>query len=401
MSTTLQDLVNSAVFLSTEMQSHFGSLIAEATWEVDFTADPQLTFSSDGTLVLRGRPHLLGSESQGTWLWGWENINDFPEPVVDLSHQVRRFGAGEGVAELTTAELELDDELALRLTLAAKAATGKWAHYPAAAGAGTTVWLLVDAPELALPAPQVKTTVRALMQGLTLTTVDDHRAALEAYVARRAIPTAVLPEDGIRLLFADGSADLSFDEQRRISNCEVQAPLEGEAAEQFAQASAGAPSPEAATTPARTAAPEPAATTATGTAAADQEPIQAAARVEERPTPVRGQESRAEAAPETAESMEPAATASASTPASASDEAPAAARGETPAETAQPAEPGSPAGSPAEAAAAARAEERPADAVSPEESRAAAEDETAEDEAAEQPEQPKKKKGLFSKLFGR
>lgn len=238
MSNTLQDLVNHAVFFSTEMQTHFGGLIAEAEWEVDFTADPHLTFTSEDGVVLRGRPHLLGSESSGqsTWLWGWENINEFPEAIVGLSHEVRKFGAAEEIVELTTPELDLDEELALRLTLASKEATGKWAHYPAAAGAGTTVWLLVDAPELALPEPRVKTTVRALMQGLTQTTVTDHRAALEAYVAKRGVPTAPLPEEGLRLLFTDGSADLSFDEQRRISNCEMNTPLEGEAAEQFAQA---------------------------------------------------------------------------------------------------------------------------------------------------------------------
>ena len=238
MSNTLQDLVNRAVFFSTEMQTHFGGLIAEAEWEVDFTADPHLTFTSDDGVVLRGRPHLIGSESSGqsTWLWGWENINEFPEAVVGLAHEVRKFGAAEEIVELTTPELDLDEELALRLTLASKEALGRWAHYPAAAGAGTTVWLLVDAPELTLPEPRVKTTVRALMQGLTQTTVTDHRVALEAYVAKRGVPTAPLPGEGLRLLFADGAADLSFDDQRRISNCEMSTPLEGEAAQQFAEA---------------------------------------------------------------------------------------------------------------------------------------------------------------------
>ncbi|WP_309133190.1 DUF6882 domain-containing protein [Brevibacterium sp.] len=396
MSTELQDLVNSAVFLSTEMQSHFGRLIADATWEVDFTADPQLTFSSENGPVLRTRPHLLGSESHGTWLWGWDNINDFPEPVVDLSHQVRRFGAGESVAELTTAELELDDELALRLTLAAKAATGTWAHYPAAAGAGTTVWLLVDAPELTLPAPQVKATVRALMQGLTLTTVDDHRAALEAYVARRGIPIAPLAEDGVRLLFADGSADLSFDDQRRISNCEVQSPLEVEAAEQFAEASPGAAASD--TRPAPSEAPSSKAETApAGTPAAEQERKAPAAKSEEQPVQSHDQEAPAEA-PSRAEAPAP-------------DEA--AARADAPVQAPAPAEPVEPAASapeetptetspeqesPAEAAASSREDERPADATTPAEPREPKED--ARDSEADEA-QPKKKKGLFSKLFGR
>ncbi|MDN5551796.1 MAG: hypothetical protein L0G54_13860, partial [Brevibacterium sp.] len=118
MSTTLQDLVNRAVFFSTEMQTHFGALIADAEWEVDFTSNPHLNFTSAEGTVLRGRPHLLGSESsaQSTWLWGWENVNEFPEPVVSLAHEVRKFGAAEDVAELITEELPLDEELALRLT---------------------------------------------------------------------------------------------------------------------------------------------------------------------------------------------------------------------------------------------------------------------------------------------
>lgn len=377
MSTTLQDLVNRAVFFSTEMQTHFGALIADAEWEVDFTSDPHLTFTSAEGTVLRGRPHLLGSESkaQNTWLWGWENVNEFPETVVGLAHDVRKFGAAEDVAELITEELQLDEELALRLTLAAKEATGKWAHYPAAAGAGTTVWLLVDAPELTLPEAQVKTSVRALMQGLTQTTVTDHRVALEAYVAKRGIPTTALPEAGLRLLFADGSADLSFDEQNRISNCEVGAPLEGEAAQQYAQATGTSTS---------AAADAPAAETA---AAAAQSPVS---------------ESSATGQPDAAE---PVAAASAPTP----SPSPAETTTETPHSTA-------PTTSPAEATADDERDSASARAT-PEtgsEQPTRSEDEPAASPAAEaQPdegqsaeaettaEEPKKKKGLFSKLFGR
>lgn len=383
MSTTLQDLVNRAVFFSTEMQTHFGALIADAEWEVDFSSDPHLTFTSAEATVLRGRPHLLGSESNGqsTWLWGWENINEFPETVVGLAHEVRKFGAAEDVTELVTEELPLDEELALRLTLAAKEVTGKWAHYPAAAGAGTTVWLLVDAPELTLPAPQVKTTVRALMQGLTQTTVTDHRVALEAYVAKRGIPTAVLPEAGLRLLFADGSADLSFDEENRISNCEIGAPLEGEAAQQYAQAT-GTSSPAAATgagAPVAEPAAEPAATAqspASEPSAAPKPEVTetAAAASASEPSP-----SAAESTTDTAESTAP--TTSPAEVAASDERESASARPVPEAESEQPT----------------RLADEP-------EASPAADTQSGEAESTEtetKTDEPKKKKGLFSKLFGR
>lgn len=379
MSTTLQDLVNRAVFFSTEMQTHFGALIADAEWEVDFTSNPHLNFTSAEGTVLRGRPHLLGSESsaQSTWLWGWENVNEFPEPVVSLAHEVRKFGAAEDVAELITEELPLDEELALRLTLAAKEATGKWAHYPAAAGAGTTVWLLVDAPELTLPEPQVKTTVRALMQGLTQTTVTDHRAALVAYVSKRGIPTAELPEGGLRLLFADGSADLTFDEERRISNCEMGAPLEGEAAQQYAQATGKSTTDsEAAGTPVGepAAQPVPADTSpVTEPAAADTSTAAStSADAASAPTPA---ESPTEAPRETAPTPS-------SAEAGAGDERDSASARPTPdIESAQPTAP----------------ESQPAASAADE----AQEDDRQPQEAETKAEEPKKKKGLFSKLFGR
>ena len=367
MSSTLQDLVNRAVFYSTEVQTHFGALIADAEWEVDFSSDPHLTFTSTEGAVLRTRPHLLGSESgrEKTWLWGWENVNDFPDAVVGLSHEVRKFGAAKDVSELTTPELSLDEELALRLTLASKEATDKWAHYPAAAGAGTTVWLLVDAAEIALPAPQVKVSVRALMQGLTQTTVTDHRAAIEAYVARRGIPTAELPEGGLRMLFADGSADLSFDDQRRISNCDLNAPLEGEAAEQYAAA-------ETTSTPAEAAAASHTTDSTSAPAAKDV------------------------AAPPASTPATPAQTEEAAPTESVPDEKPAAEA--TPAAEAQADKATEPA---AEASDAARGQQQPEDerplgdgTVEPAETKTPIEEEPSK-------EAKPKKKGLFSKLFGR
>lgn len=368
MSSTLQDLVNRAVFYSTEVQTHFGALIADAEWEVDFSSDPHLTFTSTEGAVLRTRPHLLGSESgrEKTWLWGWENVNDFPDAVVGLSHEVRKFGAAKDVSELTTPELSLDEELALRLTLASKEATDKWAHYPAAAGAGTTVWLLVDAAEIALPAPQVKVSVRALMQGLTQTTVTDHRAAIEAYVARRGIPTAELPGGGLRMLFADGSADLSFDDQRRISNCDLNAPLEGEAAEQYAAA-------ETTSTPAEAAAASHATDSTSAPAAKDVAAPPASTPAT--PTPAQTEE----AAPtESVPDEKPAAEAAPALEAQAE-------------EAAEPA---------AEASDAARGQQQQDERLLGDGSVEPAETDTPIAEEPSKGAKPKKK-GLFSKLFGR
>ncbi|MGJ7538698.1 DUF6882 domain-containing protein [Brevibacterium luteolum] len=302
MTETLQDLVNRAVFLSAEMQAAFGRRIADADWEVDFAADPP-TLRFTGEQPLEVRAHMLGSESQqtSTWHWGWDNINDFPAPVVDLSHAVRRHGAAHELGELTTEEIDLSEELALRLTLAAKTITGLWAHYPVDAGGGSVVWLLVEHPELTLGQPAIRDLVRSLAQGLTETEVTDHRAALIAYAEQRGFPLVELPAGGLRLLAADGSADVTFDEQNRITNCALHQPLEGEAAEQFAGRSstpATTPAP-AVEEPVPAPAPEPA------PEAVEPEPAPAPAEPVAEPEP----------APEPATAPEPAPEPVAPTPA--------------------------------------------------------------------------------------
>lgn len=248
MATSLQDLVNEAVFLSTETQVHFGSLIAGAQWSADLSGNPTLTFDTETPIVTT--PHLVGSAATGpgTWHWGWDNINEFPAVLVESSQKVRAFGASNGITEFVDEELPLDDEeLPLRLALAAKAITGIFAHYPSDAGGGTQVWFLVEHPTLGLPEPSIQRIATVISQGLVQTVISDHRAAVAAYVRRRGIPTAELADGGLRLLAADGSADVEFDAQNRIVKFEMAAPLSGEAAQQYSGSPAADSSPAGAT----------------------------------------------------------------------------------------------------------------------------------------------------------
>lgn len=237
MSESLQTLVDRAAFLSAEVQQRFGALIAGSDFDVDFSAAPRLRFTGDDPITFR--PHMIGSSvdrrAEKTWHWGWDNLNGFPDPVVALSARVRDHGTAHGITALTDAELPIESkDLPLALTLAAKAVTGAWAHYPVAAGGGTTVWVLVDDERLASTEPALKPVVRAIASGITGLELSDHRAALAAYAELRGLRTAALPDGGVRILCADGSADVTFDEEERIASCQAHQPLEGEAAEQFA-----------------------------------------------------------------------------------------------------------------------------------------------------------------------
>lgn len=253
MTHSLQDLVNSAIFMSTEAQMRFEQRVAPVVedWDADFSDKPSLVFgaSDDETSRLELRPHLIGSadSAYGTWRWGWSEDNSWPQPLVNLSHEVRKFGAAQGLAEFNEHEFKADDEDSLRLTLAAKAATRRWTHFPLPYGT-TQVWLLVDEVGAQTSGqagePSIRSIVKAIAAGISLTEVTDHEEALRSYSRLRGFPLLELPDGKLRILAADGSADVTFDDKHRLTNCQVHQPLEGEAADQFA--AAGPHSPQSA-----------------------------------------------------------------------------------------------------------------------------------------------------------
>ena len=56
---------------------------------------------------------FLGSEatSSNTWLWAWENINEFDDKIISLAREIKAKGEKLNLEALTTAEIDINDEL--------------------------------------------------------------------------------------------------------------------------------------------------------------------------------------------------------------------------------------------------------------------------------------------------
>lgn len=223
MTKTLQDLIDEALFISTEYQARLAELTGDSDWSVDFSA-PSFTLKSDPSVSLS--PSLLGTESEqrGSWIWSWQELGHFPDEVVTAAVQAREAGESLGVQELTTDELVLSEGLARRLTLAAKAATGLFAHYPATAGGGVRAWLLVDGPQLELPEPTVNRMGRVMAQALQTDTAVHHQRAVDSYARLRGAHISWDTEACAVITATDGALRLWFDEHR-ISGIEPAEPV--------------------------------------------------------------------------------------------------------------------------------------------------------------------------------
>lgn len=349
----LAALVDRAAFMSAETQLALEEALGTPAYDVNLSEEPTLIFTSDSSDPVTTRPHMLGTVSaqSHSWHWGWDNINNFPTPVVATAQAVRDRAAD--VPEITTAQLELADTpwLPLALTLAAKAVSGIWAHYPVSAGPHTEVWFLLENAPVDLGPAQARTLGSVIAQTLSTTPVSDHRRALREYASIRGFDFA---DDGdtVSLTASDGTAVVTL---TNGSITGIKLSL-GAAAEKAAETPAAEP-----TTKPAPAQPAP--------APAEPEQEQPAP---ERPAPSPAQPEPKQAAPQ----PEPA-------PAQPAVPAP------------QPAPAPEPQPAPTAPAQSAPVEQQPAPAPVPQPQP------VPQPEPQREEDKPAKKKGLFSRIFGR
>lgn len=225
MTKTLQDLIDDSIFISTEYQARLAEISGDAEWTVDFSA-PSFTLQSDASVCLT--PYLLGTESEnrGSWIWSWQELGHFPDRVVSAAIQAREGGAQHTITELTTDELPLDSGLARKLTLATKALTGIYAHYPITAGAGVRAWVLLEGSQLDLDAPTVNRMGQVMAQALQTGTAVNHLRAVDSYAKLRGAHIAWDTEATAVITAADGALRLWFD-KGKISGIEAAEPQVG------------------------------------------------------------------------------------------------------------------------------------------------------------------------------
>lgn len=82
-------------------------VVKNRDWNVDF--DRGIISFGEEEYPLQ----FLGSESNSsnTWLWAWKNINGFDENIISLAREIKAKGEKLNLEALTTAEIEITDEL--------------------------------------------------------------------------------------------------------------------------------------------------------------------------------------------------------------------------------------------------------------------------------------------------
>jgi hypothetical protein len=213
---TLAQLFDSYALGSAEQQEHAQEVVGGRPFSADL---------SRGTVGfepgLEVRAELIGTEAAdpGSWMWSWANPGGFPASVTAAARHARGYGEQNGVGELTASEVPLDGSaIGYRLTVVTCGLAGGYAYYPAEAAPGTTAYLLLDHPSLALPAVQLPRVLSVLTAVTASGQVGDWRRALRTYATQRGL-RAQPDERGVELVHpgGQGSIRVDLDQQGRVA----------------------------------------------------------------------------------------------------------------------------------------------------------------------------------------
>ena len=220
----LEPIFDTYALGSAEQQEHAQEVVGGRPFEADLTRGT-VTFGSELTV----RAELVGTEAAdpGSWMWSWANPSGFPDAVTGAARHARGYGEQHGVTELTTSELPLDGApVGYRMTVVTCGLAGGYAFYPAVAAPGTTAYLLLDSPALALPPVQLTRVLTVLTSVAAAGQIQDWRRALHTYAGQRGLEAR--PDDSAVELAhpGQGSIRVELDQLGRVAD--ITAELQSE-----------------------------------------------------------------------------------------------------------------------------------------------------------------------------
>ena len=171
---TLQPHVDRYAIRAFEKQLHAYAVVGDRGWEVDLEAG-RISFDDDLEMGVA----LLGTTDDHSWLWGWADEEEFPEPVVAPGRALGAYGREHDLPALYEPETATDEDVTLdRIGVIASGVLDLQATYHAPLDGGGRALFALEHPSLALPEPDTERLFKIVRESGF---VSDWDAAVAAY----------------------------------------------------------------------------------------------------------------------------------------------------------------------------------------------------------------------------
>ena len=128
------------------------------------------------------------SKSSGTWLWGWENINHFPDEIIRLANETKACGEEWHLEPLTAAEFDLNDTYnGHNLSIVTCGLADGYAYYRCPHNGGAFFVGLSDVPDAVFDPVDFSRFISTVSQCIQQFYVD-HRLLVEGFLRWNQTP---------------------------------------------------------------------------------------------------------------------------------------------------------------------------------------------------------------------
>jgi hypothetical protein len=176
------------------------------------------------------RIQVLGTEAFSDQSWLWANtVSNIPDHLLFASLALRAYGEQQGIPELTTPQIPLDQVNGNTLALLASGICEANAYYRCSYESGALFVLILDDNFPKCTDPPLQRVVTVFPQAIALLEIPDHKLALTGYLDHYSLS---YEQDGDKIVVKEnGEAALTaiFDEQNRLTNLEAKLKPSGTA----------------------------------------------------------------------------------------------------------------------------------------------------------------------------
>jgi hypothetical protein len=153
-------------------------VVRNQNWNVDFKKGI-IAFGNDEYPI-----QFIGSEatSSNSWLWGWENINNFQDSMIELTNSIKEIGKKWNLEPLITAEFELTDVFnGHNLSIVTCGLKDNYCYYRGAHKGGAIFVAFSDVPASVFEPVDLQQFVNITMQCIQQWNVD-HKVFIESFL---------------------------------------------------------------------------------------------------------------------------------------------------------------------------------------------------------------------------
>lgn len=206
-----------------DKQLYCTHLVRGNAWHFDLRAGA-ISFAKQ----YRWQTQVLATESEasGTWLWAWANTDsNIPTHLLVASLALKAYGDQNGIPELTTPHLSLDQVDGSTLALFASGICDANAYYGCPYEGGALFVLIMDENFPKCTDPPLQRIATVFPQAIASLEIPDHKLALTGYLEHYGLSHE---QDGEKIVVKENGEVVlaaTFDEQNRLTKLE--AKLEG------------------------------------------------------------------------------------------------------------------------------------------------------------------------------